>query len=214
MGQGAGSKELSFPAPCPLSPAPSRRGLTLVEVLLVLTLLVIVGAVTAPILSGSISQARLRHSGDLLRAAWGRARLAAMEAGDPYVFRFEPNGPRYQIVQLSSLTAEDGAEQHMLPPEDADDLEYSDADVLRLSQARLPAGVVFAEAQVSAVPPMAAAAAAADSGWASPIVFYADGTSSDAAVHLQNEEGAALRVTLRGLTGSSRAGEVGGKVTP
>jgi type II secretory pathway pseudopilin PulG len=57
-----------------------RFGLTLVEVILVLALLVVVGAVTVPVLSGSITQARLQHSGDLVRAAWGKA-----DAGRPVV---------------------------------------------------------------------------------------------------------------------------------
>ena len=56
-------------------------GLTLVEVILVLALLVVIGAVSAPLLEGSFARAGLRHGGDLLRAAWGRARLALPTLG-------------------------------------------------------------------------------------------------------------------------------------
>ena len=56
----------------------ARRGLTLVEIILVLSLLVIIGAVTVPLLEGSLRASRLSHSGDLLR------RLVARSAGrDP-----------------------------------------------------------------------------------------------------------------------------------
>lgn len=184
-----------------------RPALTLVEVILVLALLVVIGAVVTPILAGSLADARLRHGGDVLRAAWGKARVAAMQSGEPYLFRCEPNGARYQIERLATLVAPDAEAARELPPDEFDEAEYHDADVLRLARARLPAGIVFASVEVSAVPPMAAGAATAG-GWSAPIVFHADGTTSDAVVHLANADGTQLRVTLRGLTGSARASEV------
>ena len=82
-----------------------RSGLTLVEVCLVLALLVVIGAISAPMLGGSFSRAELHGASDLLRGAWSRGRLAAMESGQTYVFRFQPNGRAYQIVTLSDLGA-------------------------------------------------------------------------------------------------------------
>ncbi|MEX2092071.1 MAG: hypothetical protein WD971_05310 [Pirellulales bacterium] len=187
----------------------SRPGLTLFEVLLVLALLVVIGAVATPLLSGSLARARLENSGELVRAAWARARLAAMRAGEPYVFRYEPKGSRYQIVLLSALTAEDAEDVNALPAEDEEDAEYAEADMLRLSRNRLPQEIVFAKGEVAAVPQLAGAAAAAEGGWSQPIVFYADGTTSDAAVLIANASDESIRVTLRGLTGISRASEVG-----
>ena len=189
-----------------------RPALTLVEVTLVLALLVVIGAIVTPILAGSLADARLRHSGDVVRAAWGKARVAAMQSGDPYLFRCEPNGSRYQVERLSALTAEGADAANELAPDDFDEAEYHDADLLRLSRSRLPPGIVFATVEVSAVPQVAAAATTA-AGWSLPIVFYPHGTTSDAVVHLSNAEGTQLRLTLRGLTGSSRAGTLG-EVTP
>jgi hypothetical protein len=205
-------------APCPLGKANlspfSRPALTLVEVILVLALLVVVGSVTVPLISGSLSQARLQHSGDLVRAAWGKARLAAMRSGESYVFRYEPQGSRYQLVLLSAITAEDADEVNTLPPEDAEDAEFDEADMLRLALSRLPEGIVFAGGEIAAVPQLAASAAATEGGWSAPIVFYPDGTSTDAAVLLANPAGLTLRVTLRGLTGISRTSEIGSEATP
>ena len=45
---------------------------------------------------------RLQRRGDLLRGAWARGRLAAMQSGQTYVFRFEPNGSRFQFVTLDA----------------------------------------------------------------------------------------------------------------
>jgi hypothetical protein len=45
-------------------------------------------------------------------------------------------------------------------------------------------------------------------------VFYPDGTASDATVLLANPSGLTLRVTLRGLTGISRAAQIDNEATP
>lgn len=193
---------------------PLCRGLTLFEILLVLALLVVIAGVMMPALSNSLSRARLGSGGEMVRAAWGQARLAAMQAGEPYVFRFEEGGSRYQIARLAALNTENADELNMLPPLSDEDEEYSEADMLRLAKSRLPTDIVFLQGQVAAVPQMAGRAAtgpmlAAEGGWSQPIMFYPDGTTSDATVLVANADGETLRITLRGLTGISRAGEIG-----
>jgi type II secretory pathway pseudopilin PulG len=189
-----------------------RSALTLVEIILVLSLLVIIAAVSAPLLSGSMSRARLGHGGEMLRTAWGRARLAAMQSGETYVFRYESEGSRYQINSLSSLTTPGAAavEASLI----AEPEEVEDIDIFRQSQDILPQGIVFSAGQLAAVPQLAAAAVSTDGGWSAPILFYADGSTSDAVILLANDRQATLRVTLRGMTGISRASEIGAEGTP
>ena len=198
----------------PPSERHSRSGVTLVEIVLVLALLVVISSVTVPLISQSLSHTRLQHSGELLRSAWGKARLAAMRAGESYVFRYEPLGSRYQIARLSAITAEDADELNTLPPEDAEDVEYAEVDMLRLARSRLPEEIVFTSGKVASVPQLAASAAAVEGGWSAPIVFYPDGTATDAAVLLSNPERRTLRVTLRGLTGISRSSDLSREATP
>jgi prepilin-type N-terminal cleavage/methylation domain-containing protein len=191
-----------------------RRGFTLFEILLVLALLVAIAAMVMPAISNSLSHARLSSGGEMVRAAWGKARLAAMNAGEAYVFRFEHGGSRYQIVQLAALSAEGGEDLNVLPSLSEEDEEYAEADMLRLSKSRLPTEVVFMQGRVAAVPQTAGAAVtgpamAAEGGWSQPIMFYPDGTTSDAAVLVANADRETVRVTLRGLTGTSRASDVG-----
>jgi len=191
------------------TPLPVPRGLTLVELILVLSLLVIIGAVSVPLLEGTFTRSRLNHAGDLLRGAWARARLAATQSGQTFAFRMEPRGSRYEIVPLAELTDPSAAPQQAA----VDMAEEDDDDSARLPENSLPSGVTFANVQVSATSQFQSGPAA-DAAWSTPILFHPDGTTSDALILLANEEGLTLRVTLRGLTGTARIGEIGSEAVP
>jgi hypothetical protein len=182
-------------------------------VCLVLALLVVIGAISAPMLGGSFTRAALHGASDLLRGAWSRARLAAMESGQTYVFRFQPNGRAYQIVTLADLGAV-GAEA--VPVESVEGTEEEQpGDILRLAKNSLPSGITFASGEVSASSQVMATLGAPSGGaWSSPVLFHPDGTTSDATVVLANDAGQTVRVTLRGLTGSSNVSDVGAEVGP
>lgn len=187
-----------------------RRGLTLVEVTLVLALLLVIAAVSTPLLERSFTRASLQGGADLLRAAWGRARLTAMETGQTQVFRLEARGNRYLIVTLDAFGAGEGD-----PPVVADDAPREPSDILRLRETRLPDGVKFAAADIAPSSQVEATIGPTPSGaWSNPIVFHPDGTTTDASVLLVNEHEQTIRVTLRGLTGISGAGEVGREQVP
>ena len=180
-------------------------GLTLVEVILVLALLVVIGAVSAPLLQGSLSRAGLHSAGDLVRGAWAKGRLAAMQNGQTCVFRYEPGGGRFQIFALNQIGM---PETNDLAPDDPA-TEHAAVDMLRLSENRLPDGVVFAGGDVAASNQLVALLPAAAAGpWSEPILFNPDGTTSDASVLLTNSHLTTIRVTLRGLTGISNAIDV------
>jgi hypothetical protein len=187
------------------APAKRNRGLTLVEVCLVLALLVVIGAISAPLLEGSFSRAGLQSAGDLLRGAWARARLASMESGVTYVFRCAPKGSQFQIITLDEL----GLPASEAVPLVESDVEKYTENLLRSSPSRLPDGVVFAAAEISASSQvMATLGASGEGAWSSPILFRPDGTTSDASLVLANEAGNTVRVTHRGLTGISNTTEV------
>jgi type II secretory pathway pseudopilin PulG len=183
-----------------------RTGLTLVEVCLVLALIVILGAVAAPLMEGSFSRAGLESGADLVRGAWARARLAAMDSGQTHVFRFEPRGGRFQIITLDQL----GMPASEMAAPDVPNPEHTVADMLRLPQSRLPDGVVFAAGNISeSSQVLATLGTATESAWSAPILFHPNGTTSDASIVLANEAQNTVRVTLRGLTGIANTSEVG-----
>jgi type II secretory pathway pseudopilin PulG len=183
-----------------------RGGLTLVEICLVLALLIIIGSIAAPVLSGSFEQRRLSSGADLLRAAWSRARLAAMKSGETYFVRLEPHGSRFQIVSLEQAAL---PETQQLPADDPDK-QHPPSDFLRVGHNRLPDGVVFANANIANSNQVTAIMGSMEGGpWSSPIVFRSDGTCSDASILLASEHGRTIRVTLRGITGTSAASDFG-----
>ena len=185
--------------------------MTLVELCLVLALLVVIGSFAVPLMQGAIDRRALESSGDLVRGAWAKARLAAMQTGQTCAFRFEPNGSRFQIAALNQLGS---PETNELPPEDPD-AEHEVADMLRIPRNRLPEGVVFAAGDVStSLHVMAILPDAGGGPWSNPILFQPDGTTSDASVLLANARQQTIRVTLRGLTGISNTTDVGTEAAP
>jgi Tfp pilus assembly protein FimT len=188
-----------------------HRGLTLVEVVLVLALLVVIGALSIPLMEGFLSRATLQSSSELLRGAWAKARFAAIQSGSTHVFRFEPGGRRFQIVSLGALGTPANTELQPVDPEAAPDAD----SIVRLSENRLGDGIVFARADVSSSAHVVATLPmVADGPWSQPILFHPDGTTSDASVLISNGDQKTIRVTLRGLTGVAHAADVENEAVP
>ena len=70
----------------------SRSGMTLLELMLVLALLVVVGAMAMPAFKGPFANQRLRKAGEMVRIEWNRARIQAMKTGQIQMFRYETDG--------------------------------------------------------------------------------------------------------------------------
>lgn len=189
-------------APCRL---PRRPAFTLIEVLLVLALLVIIGAMTMPVLTGTMARSNLRNAAEVIRTAWQRARLTAMETGQIHVFRCELNGRQFHVISMTELLEAGKGSVNFAKAEEADDTE-----TYRLRFDRLSSGIMFAGGQISPSPQLASMyGSILGQEWSSPIVFQPDGTCNDATVLLTNEEKRwAIRVTIRGLTGTARIGDV------
>jgi prepilin-type N-terminal cleavage/methylation domain-containing protein len=186
-----------------------RTGFTLVEILLVLTILVVIGALVWPALQGPFDSLRLRQAGEVVRVAWSEARLEAMSTGVMHVFRYEPEGDRYLVEPWagldSSLESNDPLATVEPPPAGVNPLALEGG-----IGEKLPEGVWFAGG-ASAIDARAQQAAAgqepgaADGLYGTPILFYPDGTTSEAELVLANEHNRLITLRLRSITGSSRA---------
>ncbi|HMO86482.1 MAG TPA: hypothetical protein PKC18_16345 [Lacipirellulaceae bacterium] len=190
------------------------RGVTLVELVLVMALLVIAGSLAIPAITGAFASVKLRRAGDDVLTRWAQARAQAVETGVPYQFRFEPETGRYRVEPWSSIpgaaTAATGESTSTGPPTPATIRALDETPTV---ESQLTEGIVFHGGQAAAVEPLSgerrvAALEASGDVWSTPILFFPDGTSSQASVVLASDLPQYLRLTLRGLTGTGRASSV------
>jgi len=187
------------------------------EMMLVLAVLVAVAAMAMPALQGPMDDQRLRKSADLVRSQWAQARVAAMKTGRMYTFRFEIGGELYSIQpwqgQMDAVEASGDAAVNPSAEETISQLGARNANnPLGLTGVKLPPGIKFfsGEATMDSRSLEATASAMADtssSGQSQPIVFYPDGSTTDARLVLTNER-FFVQLDLRGLTGLSRSSEL------
>ena len=76
--------------------------MTLLELMLVLALLVMLGAVVAPSFHASFELQRVRQGGELVRVAFNKARIKAMKTGQIQMFRYTAQSGSYQVMPYFS----------------------------------------------------------------------------------------------------------------
>ncbi len=93
------AQELSAPHPFPPEQSPwSPNGFTLLELMIVLALVALLMALAWPTLRRPMLRSVTEQAARQLAEDLSRARLSAIETGEPWVFRFEPDGSRYMIA--------------------------------------------------------------------------------------------------------------------
>jgi prepilin-type N-terminal cleavage/methylation domain-containing protein len=177
--------------------ARSRRAFTLVEVVLVLVLLVVIASLTMPIFEGGFASVRLKRSTDQVLAAWSEARAQAIDSGQVFQFRFQPETGYYRTERWYAEDVLPAVETTTEIPENV----------------ALPEQIVFVEGDVEEFDPLAGEVVTpmgqgGTDGWSSPILFFPDGSTSTASVLLRNDRKVFQRATLRALTGVGRVSEL------
>lgn len=198
-----------------------RRGLTLIEILLVLAVLVMVAALAVPSVNIMLEGQRLRKSGDKIHAEWAKARNVSMRTGRMHVFRCKVGLDEYEIRPwyaaddaLESSAPHGGAGSASAGPTGSASAPSQSATGSAFTTSQhLPSGILFAEGlaeQDIRSAKVDEAIAASGGEWGQPILFYPDGTTSTARVLLSNRRQQYVRLDLRGLTGMT---EVSGFLT-
>ena len=193
-----------------------RSGITLLEVLLVMALLVAIASMAAPALQGTLDGHRLRNAADTVRVAWTKARVEAMETGRTYLFRYQPSGNLYTVEPLytqddylesaevtqngvalntnSALAGVSAGQPSALATPTGKTEELAEGIVFTGSEATV-------DLRAALLTGGATTSAGLDSQWSEPIFFYSDGTTSTARLALANQRECYVLLTLRGLTG-------------
>jgi type II secretory pathway pseudopilin PulG len=175
---------------------------TLLEVLLVLALLVALASVAWPSLEPALAGVELRKSAERIRVEWNRARVEALTEGSVVLFRYEPQGNHYSLERQPEpeyIAGSMGADASAQLNPEAQSREYF-----------LPERITFVESEISggAVEPASAYLGDAGAEWSDAVIFYPDGSASNARLVLQNEREQRIEVSLRGLTGVVTVGDV------
>jgi prepilin-type N-terminal cleavage/methylation domain-containing protein len=194
----------------------SRRGYTLIEMLLVLALLVVIASMAAPALNGVMQRAKLTSAGDSVRVDLTRAHVKAMKTGRIQVFRYELGGRMYRLQPW--IGGDDDLETNLPDSTAGEGLGMSNVQGSPSADTgedkELPEGTTFVageaaeESRGMAVSEAAAGDMSGGGNWSPPILFYPDGSSSDAYIVVADEFERGMRISVSGLTGSTTVGPV------
>jgi prepilin-type N-terminal cleavage/methylation domain-containing protein len=201
-----------------------RQAFTLIELMLVLAIVVVIGGLSWPTLKHSFELARLKSGAEQVQSAFGHARVDAMNKGVPQVFHFDSGTGQYSVdawqddmaavdddASTSSSSSSTAATASASPSAATADGSTPDP-----AKRQLPDGIVFSngdrvlDARAEAVESeLSSSAGSAGSGSSSPpIMFYPDGTASEASVTVTSPSGQSISIILRAFTGVSRMSAV------
>jgi len=192
----------------------SRRGFTLLEILLVLAIMVAVMALAAPAFSGVMENQRLRTAADMVRTEWTRAHVRAMKTGRIQVFRYQIGASEFKLEPWAAGddTLEAAPSNGFAPVQQPVKQDADETSVLASNT--LPEGITFlggdaaAEARSMAIEESLQGISSAANEWSRPIMFYPDGATSDAFVIVASPREVGIRVDLRGMTGTATMSEI------
>jgi len=185
-----------------------RGGFSLMELMLVLALIVVVGAMAAPAFHGPIEDFRLLKSADLVRARWSKARSEAMRTGRTMMFRYQAQTGLFEIApwqgeedylessQLFSVAApvQTSASNQPRTEELGENITFAGLSAVASSRDMLIQQTVQNQG--------------ATGQWSPPILFYPDGTSTTTRVTLANKRQRYVMIQLRGLSGVAEVSDL------
>jgi len=202
----------------------ARRGFTLVELLLVLTLIVIVAAMAVPAFLGPIDDYRLLKSADLVRARWAKARNEAMRSGRTMMFRYQVQTGTFEIApwqgeedylessQLLGSTLGATSTINAAPSANVatatSSLGYSKTEQLAENVTFAALAAVSNTRDVRIQQAMQTQGGGAALQFSPPILFYPDGTSTTTRITLANKRQRFVIIQLRGLSGVAEVSDL------
>ena len=178
-----------------------RRGESLVEMVVVMSVIAGLASMSWPTVRNSMNKSRLQSAAKQVSADLSKARLLAIETGVAQEFRYQPEQSCYEIAPRATSDME---QQSVTVSESAEIDEESEnpSEIHR----ELMDGFKFVLHDQQQVPPRETVIASADSEWSKPIVFFPNGRASQATVELEGDQGMRVEILLNGMTGTTKLG--------
>ena len=191
----------------------SRAAFTLLEVLLVLSVLAVIIGISWPSVVRYMGDQAVRESAQSVRTAATGTRIKAIDTGLTYQFRYEPGGQRFAVIPFD-------------PPENIDATTTASATDPTQGVYPVLSGKIaescrflssgdrlFASAALERLPREAFANLPdafelESTAWAPPVLFYSDGTASDSSFRIVDDRDRSIVLSVRGLTGSVSTGRM------
>jgi prepilin-type N-terminal cleavage/methylation domain-containing protein len=185
----------------------STRGFTLVEMLLVLALMIVLLGIAYPSLAKFRLEQQLKQGAELVRLQMKQARLRAMESGLEYQFRYEPGGRQFIVVpaDYSAIQAQQMANQQSGngKPQSMYWKTHGKFEAkVNFSKTSFDPGVAPQPLPKEFLSGFDRPDDLSRIAWAAPLIFHTDGSARDFAVEIEDEKGAYLTLSVRGITGS------------
>jgi prepilin-type N-terminal cleavage/methylation domain-containing protein len=165
--------------------AAPRKGVTLIEILLVMAILITLATVAWPSMTAVWGDFRVKAAADQVREAWTEARAFSIEEGRSYRFSVQPDTGKYRIAPDSDSFwggSGPGDDENAAPANDKED--------------ELPDKITF---QVpSGIGEMSS------SGWVTVAIFKPDGTcAEDREITLAGDDDVTpVIIQVRAMTGA------------
>lgn len=187
-------------------------GYTLLEMLLVVTLLLVILGVVYPAFRQLFGAHKLKEQTEQVRAKFAGTRVRAIDSNVMYQFLYEPGGRRYLVIPFEhdavdpastgqALTPQAAAARYVFSGQLPDGFEFRPID---LSE---PLGGTLPQEILATIP---GSLELTNVRWSLPILFYPDGTAADYEFEVYDDKSPRhyMTLTLRGLTGTVSVSDV------
>jgi prepilin-type N-terminal cleavage/methylation domain-containing protein len=190
-----------------------RGGFTLLEMVVVLTIVVIIAGITWPQLMRFAREHQLREWSSEVRTDLAGARIKAIENGLVYQFRYEPGGQWFAVLPYDrpdsgNATADSDLGKTRVEAARSTGPPATIAKLPKELHFRFKDGQPTEELSEEWIKLLPTDESLSRISWSLPLLFHLDGTADNATVYLENDQGHSQLLTLRGLTGAVTMGPI------
>jgi len=187
----------------------NRSAFTFIEVLLVLTIIVAIAALSWPQMSRFLQRESVMANAEQVRQLLDHARVQAVEDGVTYQFRYEPNGQKFVLLPyelLSTPTSQSSSNSQQTQTATEIDraivYELTEDCYFYIPTTLSGETTVMERLGDPWLELIQNGSSHRDVSWSSPILYSPDGTAIDGAVTVADEDRRYISLSVRGLTGA------------